>query len=824
MENGVRNKAGLERSGFLREGWHELRRKFQRSKFRKQLQEQDRERNAALALLGQRAWQEKIDLSAFADLRDQISRLEARASELSATTKKLRDEKAELEARRQTEIVKFNSQRQAVEEKKRPVDAALRAAQERLGEQDRTAKRIDARQTEVTAELAKLSQQMAALEAAITPEQAGQLSAAQGKRRQLELEQKHLSEELSLAGQALPGLAAEVNRLHGESQRLGAQISKIEAERNAVVSPITAGLERVEREIQGASGQASAVEREQSDRFIQLGLALYDRKVTEPALAGTVEQISAIDRTRAALQAALEASLALRRAMPRGTMLKFWATLVLMPVLLVGVGFGTYAGWEWWKQRHQPKELEAGAQINPYLTHALSSHPAYVLAGRLATATSEQGVGDRMREAFQAIHLGVYSHDGKQIVAGAERNEKDFFLYDFQWKTLARAFFRHNVMNFANQSEMLGRTLLRLNQPSHLDPVLKRAILLRYQQAASAPNDPSSFLILLLDGLARQQLKPYSLAEIEERPAKDLYVDPLQSFLIILDFFISPRQETPGVTLKEVLPWDWNALRVVYAGSPCDAIKGDKDQKHWGYGVKAAQTAGEQIAGQAAEKAGSAAAREVAGKIAEGAEKAGEALEIAEAAGDLLILYGITINIRPTDYVTHLRHDEDHITGFLAKVTFEPDGVPDEAIKCGWLVGKKMPQPHQPMKDVELTWDIEPEWPPYLVVPHEVVVKLTGHLGFQTKTDADGQSDFGVSPTDCPDKTGRIVGRDLMMTATARVLTREIPTPGLLGVISLVTKLGPGAIEYLMRGRTGYCRFRVEWHKKAPKLPQYGGG
>jgi hypothetical protein len=59
-----------------------------------------------------------------------------------------------------------------------------------------------------------------------------------------------------------------------------------------------------------------------------------------------------------------------------------------------------------------------------------------------------------------------------------------------------------------------------------------------------------------------------------------------------------------------------------------------------------------------------------------------------------------------------------------------------------------------------------------------------------------------------------------MMTATARILTTKMPTPGTLGWISLLSKLGPGGVEYLMNGRTGYCRFRAEWHEKSPKRPQ----
>jgi hypothetical protein len=203
-------------------------------------------------------------------------------------------------------------------------------------------------------------------------------------------------------------------------------------------------------------------------------------------------------------------------------------------------------------------------------------------------------------------------------------------------------------------------------------------------------------------------------------------------------------------------------------------------------------------------------------------ETVGKGTQIAGAVGDLILLYGVTINISPTYYTFHLKHDVTVKDSFIALVTFEPDGIPTGAIQCGWLAGKIMPQAGQRLKDVELTWNIEPVWPPYLLVTHETVQELTGHLGFQTKTDSDGSSIFEIEATDCPHKKDGnvIVGRDLMMTATARMLTTKMPTPGTLGWISLLSKLGPSGLEYLMNGRTGYCRFRAEWHEKSPKHPQ----
>ncbi len=117
---------GQEKSGFLREGWKELGRKRERSRLRGQIRRSDQERNAALTHLGERAWQEKVDLSSVPELRDSLARLEARAGELSATAKKLEEEKAALAAQRQNEAATFDGRRRVAEDKKRPVDRRWR--------------------------------------------------------------------------------------------------------------------------------------------------------------------------------------------------------------------------------------------------------------------------------------------------------------------------------------------------------------------------------------------------------------------------------------------------------------------------------------------------------------------------------------------------------------------------------------------------------------------------------------------------------------------------------------------------------------------------
>jgi hypothetical protein len=333
----------LEKPGFFREGFREIGRKVNRRKLRKQLVGLDRQRNEALAGLGRRAWAAKVDLSAFVDLREQLGGLEARVGELSTRAKTLEEERVALQARRQGEVARFDEQRRPVEEKKREVDAALRAARHRLSEQDQTVKRLQARQAVLAAEMAKLEQRQVSPPAGSVPAPDAPASADQIKQQQVLSDQRQLLEEVALANSALPPLASEVSRLNAESQRYADELARIEAGRSAALSPLDADLNRVQQEFRRATQEASALQREQAEHFTRLGAALYDRKLAEPVLAENTQAIAAIDRSRAATQAALEASLALTRAMPQGTLLKFSAVLILTVALIAGVAYGIHA-------------------------------------------------------------------------------------------------------------------------------------------------------------------------------------------------------------------------------------------------------------------------------------------------------------------------------------------------------------------------------------------------------------------------------------------------------------------------------------------------
>ena len=187
--NSEPNATDPKRGNFLSEGFGELGRKMDRAKLRGLMRKQEAERAAALVALGQRAWDEKIDLSAFAELRDRLAGLDSRAGELSATAGKLEEEKSALESERRAELEKFSVRRKAVEAKKNPVDTALRAARSTKSAVEQLIRQSESQLATLAGKLSAFDRIIASLGTATAPDQAAKLATAQADRSKLATEQ-----------------------------------------------------------------------------------------------------------------------------------------------------------------------------------------------------------------------------------------------------------------------------------------------------------------------------------------------------------------------------------------------------------------------------------------------------------------------------------------------------------------------------------------------------------------------------------------------------------------------------------------------------------
>ena len=310
--------------GFITEGCREIGRKANRLGLRRRLVARDRDRLQALTRLGQTAWQSKVDLSAFAELRSHLEQLDARAGDLSATATRLEAERTDLQAQRQQELDRFEALLVPAKAAQSEADIALRAARAALADKDRAIRTIET-------QLASIDKNLSATGSS-DPE----------RREQIDAQHKALAGQAAAETAARAALATNVDTRAAESQRHAAETVRLDAERKAALQPIDAELDRLRQASAAASQDRASVGRDQDERFRDLGAALYERHSADPALTECVQAVAAIDAERSTTQAAIDASTGQTSAMPRGTMAKFATAVVLVPALLIAAAYGVY--------------------------------------------------------------------------------------------------------------------------------------------------------------------------------------------------------------------------------------------------------------------------------------------------------------------------------------------------------------------------------------------------------------------------------------------------------------------------------------------------
>lgn len=315
---------------FLRAGSSEIRRQFDRYSLKQKQQKLGTERDTALCTLGEKAWDAKIDLAPFAEIRDQLGGVAARSGELAATAGQLETQKAGLERERRDAIERGKARRDAVEAKKRPVDASLAAARNRHADSERDRAVAQARLAAIASELA-VRPPAGAQPPAETPEQ---------RQTRLLTEQGVVKGRLAVAEAELPKLAAQIAQLQTESATYASEIASIVTEQNQTVARLDGELGRMRSSLQAASQAQHKVGKERSDLYRTLGRGLFDSDIRPQAVGEWVRRVAEIDIARADVDARLNASIGETQALPQGTMAKFWGTVVGGPLIVIALVWG----------------------------------------------------------------------------------------------------------------------------------------------------------------------------------------------------------------------------------------------------------------------------------------------------------------------------------------------------------------------------------------------------------------------------------------------------------------------------------------------------
>jgi hypothetical protein len=809
-----------EPSGFMRAAVTEWKRKWNRRKLSRRLAKGEAKRVELLTAVGQTAWSNRIRAPQSEAVWERLTALSGQSGTVEEGIRQKESLLQEQQEVHQKAQKRWSETLEEASETRARRQEAYDSVHETVLKQQQTARTTRSKLDAVHKELAILRDPKSASDAPGEADPAQQIATLEEKNRQL-------SGDLAQVDSYLQGVQPEEAKLLEQLEQATAQHSRLSEQQQAELTALKKNITDTEQQLRNLSGQQRDLSGKLSGAYAELGQLVASEGSTAPPLQESLGQLRNHDEATSSLASAMAASLEASRRMPRGTMAKFYFTVIGIPALLFifiigGVaGFRTWQSWSQARAAQATRETVPQAPISPYLNHALDNHPAYRLADRLAAARVE---GDRqtaekaLLEMCRTIHLGIYTMAGEQVLSGAERNDQDFFLYDFQRKTLARSFVNRNVTEMKAHNRLIAKLILKIGQVNQFDKAFREVLVQRYEDAAAEPDRPENFLPLLIDGLARHQVTPYSTGELTSRSTARLDVDDVQSFLIILDFFI------PSPPPHRVVASNWSDFFTTpaYAGSLCDEIAGKEEQGYWEGGSPLLPTVLGQLPGRAAETA---------------AEAVGSVTDVLGILGDILILRGIQLEIQPSSghffdlpHTKKKRSDKSLPTyKFTAVATFEVE-ISEEAAKCGWMVGKAIPK-NGPLKEVEITWDFKPplvgDWRTDIMGSSAKVMlhdKNEFIANMRMLTDDTGRATITLRAMPCPHPDGQEwVSEHYQVMASGRYVSAQVPNPlaALGGPASVAIGMLPGFYEVVTGGRKAYNALDVSWHEETSESDQY---
>ncbi|MEI6613620.1 MAG: hypothetical protein WCL37_01865 [Chrysiogenales bacterium] len=250
----------------FREGMKEQRRKKSLRKEKNDLQKKQEIYGRQLTALGQKAWEAKINVAAYADLQSLLTAAQKQLDDLRVQAEKLQQQKQAAEAERKQESERFVAGQKEIEAKKKIVDGNLQEQKDALSAIQREAAQATGRLQAIAAERTQLETKMAAT---TTPD--NEKAAGQNKLAGLAKEEGELKIKIREKEETGKVTSAKITPLQEESSRLQKQIDNIKAEQKQVLGDRDKKISALDLEINGSNSKLKETEKTQGANYRQLG-------------------------------------------------------------------------------------------------------------------------------------------------------------------------------------------------------------------------------------------------------------------------------------------------------------------------------------------------------------------------------------------------------------------------------------------------------------------------------------------------------------------------------------------------------------------------
>jgi len=292
----------------FQEGMKERKRRKSLGRVNTQFKDKEKVHSAQLTALGQRAWEAKTDLSAYADLKAALGDLQKTLDDLRGESERLKKQKLESEAERKRENERLGAGQKEAEERKRETEG-------RLNEQKKLQQDGQAEIQRATSRLSAIANERSQLQGKVAdPAVAEKAEIAKGLER-LAGEEGELKAAISALEEAGKPVAAQVATLQENASRLQKQLEGLRSEQKKMAAEMDKKIAALSADLGKNGERTREAEGRQQAEFKRLGEKLAAAAAMDPNLA---KEMAAVQGARAEMEGVQAMISGLERQKDRG--------------------------------------------------------------------------------------------------------------------------------------------------------------------------------------------------------------------------------------------------------------------------------------------------------------------------------------------------------------------------------------------------------------------------------------------------------------------------------------------------------------------------
>jgi chromosome segregation ATPase len=219
--------------------------------------------------LGARAWNEKIDLSAYSDLKKNLSDHQIQLDDLQKKALDCQKRQTDVENEKNKQIEAFAKENQEIETQKKEADSRLNGEKNILKNLEKDLNQLESRSTQISKERQQLQSKISD---AATP--ADQRSVHEKKLQDLTAEDTDLLPSRTQKSEAILAQKNRMEPLQTEVNELQKKISDALKQQKEKIGELDKQLAEIRKELAGIQAKTKESEKTQNDVFKSLGEAL----------------------------------------------------------------------------------------------------------------------------------------------------------------------------------------------------------------------------------------------------------------------------------------------------------------------------------------------------------------------------------------------------------------------------------------------------------------------------------------------------------------------------------------------------------------------